>query len=82
MRLPILLRISNSLLQNILRLLYELPMQVYCIVRDSSCGVVLSEDVFRSLLVVLIHLRSVGFSFFRQLVRGSSIAAFIGLMCL
>lgn len=82
MRLPILLRISDPLLQNLLRLLYKLPMQINRIVRDSSLRIVLPEDIIRRLLIILIHLRRVLLPFFRQLMRRSTISTLVCLMCL
>ncbi len=80
MSLPILLRISNPLLQNILRLFYKLPMQINCIIWDSSSCIVLAENVIGSLLVVLIHLRRMTLPLFRQLMRSCPIPSFICLM--
>lgn len=65
MSLPILLSISNPLLQNLLRLFYKLPMQINRIVRDSSLRIVLPEDVIGRLLVILIHLRRMLLPLFR-----------------
>jgi hypothetical protein len=64
MGLSSLLRMSNPLLQNMLRLLYKLPMQINGIIRDSSRRIVLSEDVVGSLFVVLIHLHRMRFALF------------------
>jgi hypothetical protein len=82
MRLPILLRISDPLLQNLLRLLYKLPMQINRIVRNSSLRIVLPEDIIRRLLIILIHLRRVLLPLFRQLMRRSTISTLVCLMCL
>ncbi len=57
MRLPILLRISDSLLQYLLCFLDKLPVQINRIVRNSSWRIILPKDIIRGLLVILIHLR-------------------------
>lgn len=48
------LGISYSLFQDVFGLLYELPMQVNCVPVHSTHGIVLSEDIVRRLLVVLV----------------------------
>lgn len=80
MRLPVLLRISDPLLDDILSLLDKLPMQINRIVRDAPRRVVLAEYVVRRLLVVLVHLRSVRLALLGQLVRQPSIAALVCLV--
>ena len=79
MRLAALLRIFDSLLQDILRFLNELPVQIDGIVRYSSRGIVLSEDVIRRLFVVLLHLDPMLLSFLREVVRCCTITTFVGL---
>lgn len=44
MCLPILLRISYPLLEDLLCFLYELSMQINSIVRNSAWGIIFSED--------------------------------------
>jgi hypothetical protein len=80
MRLPILLRISNSLLQYLLCFFYKLPMQVNRIVRYPSLGIIFPENIIGSLLVVLIHLRRMLFPLFRKLMRRSAISALVCLV--
>lgn len=60
--LPALLRVLDALLQDPLRLLDKLPMQVYRIGVDTPGGVVLAEDEVRGLLVVRVHLGGVLFA--------------------
>lgn len=80
MRLPILLRISDPLLQNLLCLLYKLPVQINRIVRNSSWHIILPKDIIRGLLVILIHLRRMLLPLLRQLMRRSPISALVCLM--
>ena len=80
MRLSILLRISYPLLKYLLCLLYELPMQVNSVVRDSAWCIVLPEDQVRRLLVVLIHFCSMLLAFLRELVRSCPIATLVCLL--
>lgn len=53
MTLPGRLRISDSLLQDVFGLLYELPMQIDGVAIDSADRVVFSKNVIRGLFVVL-----------------------------
>lgn len=62
MRLPILPRVSDPLLKNILCLLYKLSMQIDRIIGDSSRRIILAENVIGRLFVVLVHFCSVCFS--------------------
>jgi hypothetical protein len=80
MRLPILLRISNPLLQYLLRLLHKLSMQINRIIRNPSLGIIFPENIIGSLLVVLIHLRGMLFPLFRKLMRRSAISALVCLV--
>lgn len=80
MRLPVLLRIANSRLENVFCLFYKLPVQINRVVRDTPCGIILAEDVIRGLFIVVVHLRRVRFALLRQLVRSSAVAALIRLM--
>jgi hypothetical protein len=80
MRLSILLRISYPLLENLFCLLYELPMQIYCVVRDSALRIILSENIVRRLFIVLIHLRSMFLSFLRELMSSCSITMLVCLL--
>lgn len=80
MILPRTLRITNPLLQYPLRLLYKLPMQINRIPIHSAHRIVFPENVIRRLLIILVHQRAMPLAFFRQLVRGAAIAAFVGLV--
>lgn len=80
MRLPILLRISDPLLQNLLCFLYKLSVQINRIVRHSPLRIILPKDIIRGLLVILIHLRRMLLSLLRQLMRRSPISALVCLM--
>lgn len=78
MTLPMRLGILDPLLEDILRLLDELPMQIDRISRDAPVGVVLAEDKFRRLLVVLVHLAPVGLALLGELFCARAIAALVG----
>ena len=80
MILPCTLRIPYPLLQYPLRLLHKLPMQINRIPIHSPHRVVLPENIVRRLVIILVHHRAVPLAFFRQLVRGAAIAAFVGLV--
>jgi hypothetical protein len=82
MILPMRFSIFNALLQNILRLLDKLSMQIDRIGLNASIGVVLAEDKFGRLLVVFLHLATVRLALLRQLFGARAIAAgvcFLGL---
>ena len=80
MRLPRTLRISNPLLQNPLRLLDKLPMQINRVPIYPAHRIVLPEDVVARLLVVLVHHRAVPFPLFGELVRRAAVATLVGLL--
>lgn len=80
MILPRAPRIPNPLLEYLLRLLDELPVQVNRIPIHSAHGVVLAENIIRRLLVVLVHHGAVSLALFRERVRGAAIVAFEGLV--
>lgn len=82
MGLPVLSRIFNPLLKDILCLLYKLPVEVNCIVCNPPRRIILAKYEIGRLLIVLIHFRSVRLALLRQLMRLTSIAALICLMCL
>lgn len=79
MRLVVLLGISYSRLQDILGFLHELTMEINCIVWNSAIRIVFAKYKVRGLLVVLLHLCTMGFAFLRQVVGGSPISALVGL---
>jgi hypothetical protein len=79
-RLPICLRVPNPLLQNPLRLLYILPVQIDRVGIHRARRVVLAEYVIRRLLVIRLHLRGVFLPLLGQLVRCSAIASLVCLM--
>jgi len=78
--LPRPLRVSNPLLDNLLRLAHELPVQIDRVPVHPALRVVLPEYVVRRLLVVLVHHRAVPFAFVGELVRGGAVAAGVGLV--
>ena len=80
MALSPLSRNPDSLFQDIFSLFYEQAVEINGIARDTALGVVFPEDVVARLVVVLVHLRCVGFAFFRELVGARSIAGFVGLV--
>jgi hypothetical protein len=82
MRLPVLLRVFDPLLKNVLCLLYKLSVEIDRIISDSSLRVVLAENIVGRLLVVLVHLRGMRLAFLRQLMRRCSITSFVCPMCL
>lgn len=79
MRLAVLARIFDSLLQNILRFLDELTVQIDCVIRDAAIGVILTENEVRGLLVILFHLCAVRLALFGQLLCSCAIAAIVCL---
>jgi hypothetical protein len=80
MRLPILLRISDSLLQNLLCFLYKLPVQINRIVGNSPLRIIFPKDIIRGLFVILIHLCRMLLPLLRQLMCRSPISALVCLM--
>ena len=80
MILPRTLRVADPLLEDPLRLLDELPVQINRVPVHPAHGVVLPEDVVRRLLVVLVRQRAVSLALFRELVRGAAVAASVGLV--
>lgn len=78
MILPMRLGILNPLLQDILRLLDELSMQINRISRYAPIGVILAEDEFGRLLVVFVHLAPVGLALLGELFCARAIAALVG----
>lgn len=80
MILPCTLRVADPLLEDPLRLLDELPVQINRVPVHPAHGVVLPEDVVRRLLVVLVRQRAVSLALFRELVRGAAVAASVGLV--
>jgi hypothetical protein len=78
MVLPMRLGIFDAFLQDILRLLDELTMQINRIGRYAPVGVVLAEDELGRLLVVLVHLATVGLALLGELFRTRAIAALVG----
>lgn len=80
MVLPRLLRVPDPLLEDILRLLDELPVQVDRVGGDAPRGVVLPEDVLGGLFVVLGHRRAVLLAFFREGVGRGPVARGVGLL--
>ena len=73
-------RIPYPLLQNPLRLLHKLPMQINRIPIHPPHRIILPKDIIARLPIVLIDHRAVAFAFFGKLVRGGAVAAFVGLL--
>jgi hypothetical protein len=80
MVLPMRLGVLDPLFQDLLRLLDELPVQIDRVGRDTPIGVVLTEDEFRSLLVILLHLAAVGLSLLGELLGAGAITAGVGVL--
>lgn len=70
----------NALFHYMLCLLDKLAMQIDCVAVDTPRRVVLAEDEFAGLPIVLVHQRAVPLAFFGKIVRGGAIAAFVGLV--
>lgn len=81
-RLVVLLRVADALLEDVLGLLDELPVQVDRVVGDAARRVVLPEDVLAGLLVVLVHLRRVPLALVAQLLGLGAAAALVRLVSL
>jgi hypothetical protein len=79
-RLSMRLRILDALLKDILRLFHKLAMQVYSVRVNPAIGIVLSEDKFRSLFIILSHPRRMLFAFLRFLVSCRTVITFVSLM--
>lgn len=71
------LSISYPLLQDLLRLLHELSMQIDSVAGHLSNSIVLAEDVLRSLLVVVVGFGFVLLALLAKLVRAGPIALLI-----
>ena len=80
MRLTRLLRIFDALFHDILRLLDELPMQVYRVLCNASRRIVLAEDVVGRLLVVLVAHLGMLLGLVGEFLRGRAIASLVGLL--
>lgn len=80
MRLPLLLGITDAALEDILRLLDELAVQVDGVIGDAGRRVVLPEDVLAGLAVVLVHLSGVPLALVTQLLGLGAVAALVRLV--
>ena len=80
MRLACGLSVFDPLFQDVFCLFNELSVQVNGVAVDSADGIVLAEDEVGGLLVVLIHHGAVSFAFFGELVRGTAVSAFVGIV--
>jgi hypothetical protein len=74
-RLP---RVLDPLLENLLRFLHELSVQVDGIAGHFAHGVVLAEDKFRSLFIVLIGFGGVFLALGAHFVGSTAVAALVG----
>lgn len=72
--------IFNALLQDLLGLFDELPVQINCVGFDAPVGVVLAEDKFGCLFVVFLHLAPVRLALLRQLFGARAIAVGVGFL--
>lgn len=72
--------ILDALFEDLLRLLNELTVQIDRIGRNTSIGVVLSENKLRSLLIVLLHLATVSLSLLGELLGAGAIAVRVGIL--
>jgi len=79
MRLPRALRIPDPLLENLLRFLYILAVQIYRIRRNFTHRVILPENEFGGLLVVVVGRRGVLFALLRGVVGARAVAGGVGL---
>lgn len=79
-RLAVLLGVADALLEHVLGLLDELPVEVDRVVGHAARRVVLPEDVVRGLLVVLVHLGRVPLALVAQLLGLGAVAALVGLV--
>lgn len=68
------LGISYPLLENLLRLLDELPMQIDRVGRHAPLGVILAEDKLGCALVVLVHFAAVRFALFGEFFGEGTVA--------
>ena len=80
MRLARLPRIPNPLLQDPLRLLDKLPMQINRVPIHPAHRIVLPENIVRRLPVVRVHECAVPLALLGQLVRRAPVAALVGLV--
>lgn len=76
-RLPARLVRADTLLEDALRLLDELPVQVDAVRLDAAWRVVLAEDVVRRLTVVIVHLGVVRLALVGELLGPGSIAGLV-----
>jgi hypothetical protein len=79
MRLPMLARILDPLLENVFCLLDKLPVQINGVLSYSARGIVFTEYEFGGLFVVVLHSAAVLLAFFRELFGAGSVAVFVGL---
>jgi hypothetical protein len=79
MRLPVLPRILDPLLQDILRLLDKLSMQVNRVSRHAAFGIVFTKDKLGCLSVVLVHLPAMRLAFLGEFFGQCTIAVLVGL---
>lgn len=77
-----LLGVADALLDDLLRLLYVLPVQVDGVAGDFADGIVLAEDELRGLLVVGVGLGGVLLALLGEAMRPGAISFFISLVCL
>lgn len=75
MSLAMRLRIFNALLQNLLRLLNKLSMQINRVGRHTSAGIVLLENELRRLSIIILHLAPVRLSLLGVLFGAGAITA-------
>ena len=80
MRLPRALRISDPLLEDLLRLLDKLPVQIYRVPVHAAHRIVFPENIVRGLFVVLVHHCAVALAFFGELVRRTAVTAVVGIV--
>ena len=80
MGLPCRLRVLDALLQNVFCFFDGLSVQVNGVPVNSAYGIVLPEDVIRSLFVVLIRQCAMSFTLFRELVGACAISSLVRVM--
>lgn len=81
MVLTLLLRIPDALLENLLRFLHILPVQVYCVAGNFTDGIVLPEDELGGLAVEVVGGGGVLLGLLGEVVGGAAVAGLVRLLC-
>lgn len=78
MVLTVLLRILNAFFQDVLGLLHKLAVQVNRILGNTATSIVFAENELRGLLVILLHLATMGLSLLGELLGPCAVAIRVG----